>query len=262
MEKKANRPIILVTNDDGITAPGIRNLVEAVRQLGEVIVVAPDAPQSGMGHAVTIGTPLRLNRVDIFEGIEAWQCSGTPVDCVKLARDKILHRRPDICVSGINHGANHAINIFYSGTMSAAMEAAMEGVPSAGFSLLDFSYDADFSVAAMVAKSVATKLLEKKLPPHTLLNVNIPKLPKEHFKGMKICRQANAHWEEEFDHRVDPHGKDYYWMVGAFVNDDRDNGTDVAALEEGFASIVPVHYDLTDYALKTRLETDWKDLKI
>src|SRR6186997_2318320 len=142
---KSDRPIILVTNDDGITAPGIRNLIEAVRPLGEVIVVAPDSPQSGMGHAITIGHPLRLNRVDIFEGIEAWQCSGTPVDCVKLARDKILHRRPDICVSGINHGANHAINILYSGTMSAAMEAAIEGVPSAGFSLLDFAFDADFT---------------------------------------------------------------------------------------------------------------------
>ncbi|MBS1643403.1 MAG: 5'/3'-nucleotidase SurE [Bacteroidetes bacterium] len=256
--QQTERPIILVTNDDGITAPGIRSLVEAVRDLGDVVVVAPDAPQSGMGHAITIGHPLRLKKVAIFEGIESWQCSGTPVDCVKLARDKILHRRPDICVSGINHGANHAINILYSGTMSAAMEAAMEGVPSAGFSLLDFALDADFSVAKTVAKQVATKLLEKKLPPNTLLNVNIPKLPKELFKGIKICRQANAHWEEEFDQRTDPHGKDYYWMVGAFVNDDPADDTDVAALEQGYASIVPVQYDLTNYSLKDRLEKEWR----
>ncbi len=254
------KPIILVTNDDGVTAPGIRALVEAVRPLGDVVVVAPDAPQSGMGHAITIGHPLRLNRVDIFEGIEAWQCSGTPVDCVKLARDKVLHRRPDICVSGINHGANHAINVLYSGTMSAAMEAAIEGVPSAGFSLLDFSFDADFSVAAEVARTVAEKLLSGGLLPNALLNVNIPKVSRQHFKGLRLCRQANARWKEEFDHRVDPRGKDYYWMVGAFVNEDRGGGTDVDALEAGYASVVPIKFDLTDVALKGQLEREWKDL--
>ena len=257
---KQDRPVILVTNDDGITAPGIRNLVEAVRPLGEVIVVAPDSPQSGTGHAITIGHPLRLNRVDVFEGIEAYQCSGTPVDCVKLARDKVLHRRPDICVSGINHGANHAINIFYSGTMSAAMEAAIEGIPSAGFSLLDFAFDADFSIAADVARIIAKKLLEGSLPPHALFNVNIPKVAREHFKGLKLCRQANARWQEEFDHRTDPRGKDYYWMVGAFVNDDRGGGTDVDALEEGYASVVPIKFDLTDEILKKRLAEEWKDI--
>jgi 5'-nucleotidase len=257
---KKDRPVILVTNDDGITAPGIRALVEAVRPLGEVIVVAPDSPQSGMGHAITIGHPLRLDRVDQFEGIEAWQCSGTPVDCVKLARDKVLHRRPDICVSGINHGANHAINVLYSGTMSAAVEAAIEGVPSAGFSLLDFAFDADFTIAAEVARTVAKKLLDGTLPAHTIFNVNIPKVPREHFKGLKLCRQANARWEEEFDHRTDPRGRDYYWMVGAFVNSDRGGGTDVDALEEGYASIVPIKFDLTDVSLKARLEEEWKDI--
>lgn len=259
-QARADRPIILVTNDDGITAPGIRNLIEAVRPLGEVIVVAPDSPQSGMGHAITIGHPLRLDRVELFEGIEAWQCSGTPVDCVKLARDKVLHRRPDICVSGINHGANHAINVLYSGTMSAAMEAAIEGVPSAGFSLLDFSFDADFTIAAEVAHVIARKLLEGKLPATALLNVNIPKVQREHFKGLKLCRQANARWEEEFDQRIDPRGRDYFWMVGAFVNEDRAGGTDVDALEEGYASIVPIKFDLTDNALKAKLEDEWKDV--
>jgi 5'-nucleotidase len=261
MDKDRNeRPIILVTNDDGITAPGIRNLIEAVKPLGEVIVVAPDSPQSGMGHAITIGHPLRLDRVELFEGVEAWQCSGTPVDCVKLARDKVLHRRPDICVSGINHGANHAINVLYSGTMSAAMEAAIEGVPSAGFSLLDFDFDADFTIAAEVARTVSKKLLEGKLPKSALFNVNIPKVRREHFKGLKLCRQANARWEEEFDKRVDPRGRDYFWMVGAFVNEDAGGGTDVDALEEGYASIVPIKFDLTDAALKNRLEEDWADI--
>jgi 5'-nucleotidase len=260
MNASSDRPLILVTNDDGITAPGIRALVEAVRPLGDVFVVAPDSPQSGMGHAITIGQPLRLDRVEVFDGVESWQCSGTPVDCVKLARTKILHRKPDLCVSGINHGANHAINVLYSGTMSAAVEAAIEGVPSAGFSLLDFAFDADFSVAAEVARTVAHRILTGGLPPHAIFNVNIPKLPKEHFKGMKLCRQANARWEEEFDHRVDPRGRDYYWMVGAFINEDKGGDTDVDALEAGFASIVPISYDLTDRVLKSRLEAEWKDI--
>ena len=257
-----NRPIILVTNDDGITAPGIRALVEAVKPLGEVVVVAPDSPQSGMGHAITIGHPLRLDRVNQFEGVEAWQCSGTPVDCVKLARDKVLHRRPDICVSGINHGANHAINVLYSGTMSAAMEAAIEGVPSAGFSLLDFSFNADFTIAAEVARTIAQRLLAGGLPRGSLLNVNIPKGPRENFKGLRICRQANARWQEEFDHRTDPRGRDYYWMTGAFVNEDSGGDTDVDALDAGYASIVPIKFDLTDKALLARLSADWADMLI
>ena len=254
------QPVILVTNDDGITAPGIRALVEAVRDLGTVIVVAPDSPQSGMGHAVTIGEPLRLHKANVFEGIEAWECSGTPVDCVKLARDIILKRKPDLCVSGINHGANHSINVIYSGTMSAAMEAAIEGVPSIGFSLLDYRYEADFTIAGQVATMLAKKMLDQPMPAHTLLNVNIPKTTAEDFKGIKICRQAYAKWQEEFDHRVDPRGKDYYWMTGKFVNMDTGSDTDVEALAEGYASVVPVKFDLTDQLIKARLETDWIDI--
>ncbi|HXS35204.1 MAG TPA: 5'/3'-nucleotidase SurE [Flavipsychrobacter sp.] len=259
---KTEKPIILVTNDDGITAPGIRSLVEAVKDLGKVVVVAPDSPQSGMGHAITIGDPLRLNKVDVFDEIEAWQCSGTPVDCVKLARDKILHRKPNICVSGINHGANHSINIIYSGTMSAAMEAAIEGIPSVGFSLLEYVFDADFTVSKMVAHTLTKRMLEEKMPKHTLLNVNIPKAKLSEFKGMKICRQAYAKWQEEFDHRVDPRGKDYYWMVGKFVNLDKGDDTDVIALSQGYASIVPVKIDFTDDEMKKRLLKDWSDLQL
>lgn len=254
------RPIILVTNDDGITAPGIRNLVEAVKELGQVIVVAPDSPQSGMGHAITIGEPLRLHKVNAIEGVECWQTSGTPVDCVKLARDKVLHRKPDICVSGINHGANHSINIIYSGTMSAAMEAAIEGIPSVGFSLLDYNFDADFNVAKKVAHTITQKLLAESMPEHTLLNVNIPKVSEAEFKGLKICRQAYAKWEEEFDARLDPRGEEYYWMVGKFVNKDTGTGTDVEALKDGYASVVPVKFDLTDYEMKTRLEKEWTNM--
>lgn len=254
------KPVILVTNDDGITAPGIRALVEAVKDLGEVIVVAPDSPQSGMGHAITIGTPLRLNKVDMFPGIESWQCSGTPVDCVKIARDKILHRKPDICVSGINHGANHSINVIYSGTMSAAMEAAIEGVPSIGFSSLDYSFDADFTVARTVANTLTRRVLQDGMHQHTLLNVNIPIVKPSEFKGMKLCRQAYAKWDEEFDHRIDPRGKDYYWMVGKFVNLDKGEETDVQALKNCYASVVPVKFDLTDVQMKDQLKNQWSDL--
>ncbi len=256
------RPLILVTNDDGITAPGIRALVNAVKDLGQVVVVAPDSPQSGMGHAITIGEPLRLHKTEIFDGIESWECSGTPVDCVKLARDKILHRKPDLCVSGINHGANYSINIIYSGTMSAAMEAAIEGIPSVGFSLLDFNYDADFSIAQDVAKAISTRMLQHPMPPHTLMNVNIPVVERAAFKGLKMCRQAYAKWQEEFDHRVDPRGKDYYWMTGKFQNLDSGDDTDAQALADGYASVVPVKFDLTDMQMKQWLEQEWKDLQV
>lgn len=252
------KPVILITNDDDITAPGIHALVEAVKPLGEIVVVAPDRAQSGMGHAITIGVPLRLQKMDLFDpGIEAYQCSGTPVDCVKLARDKILHGPPDICLSGINHGANHSINIIYSGTMSAAMEAAIEGIPSIGFSSLDYSYEADFTMAKKIAYRLTKKLLEGKIKGNTLLNVNIPDIAEHQLKGIRICRQANAKWVEEFDERHDPHGKKYYWLTGRFQNLDEGDDTDVKALENNYVSVVPVQFDLTNYALKEKLEKDW-----
>ncbi|MCL6525216.1 MAG: 5'/3'-nucleotidase SurE [Thermoflavifilum sp.] len=250
--------IILITNDDGITAPGLRYLVEAVKSLGKVVVVAPDSPQSGMGHAITIGVPLRLYPVEIFEGIDAYQSSGTPVDCVKLAKDKILHRAPDICLSGINHGANHSINIIYSGTMSAAMEAAIEGIPSIGFSLLDYRFEADFSAAQQIAYRLTQQMLNTdNLPKGSLLNVNIPALPMEQIKGIKICRQAHAKWVEEFDERRDPRGEKYYWLTGRFQSLDNGQDTDVWALENGYVSVVPTHFDLTNYQLKAFLENHW-----
>src|SRR5690349_13527375 len=174
-KSKDDEQIILVTNDDGITAPGIQNLVEAVKDLGKIVVVAPDKPQSGMGHAITIGQPLRLNAVStFFDGVEAYQCSGTPVDCVKLAVDKILRRKPDLCLSGINHGANHSINVIYSGTMSAAVEAAIESIPSVGFSLLDYSIDADFTAARKYARILVEQMFKKSPDKHTILHVNFP----------------------------------------------------------------------------------------
>ena len=257
-QKELEEPVILVTNDDGISAPGIHNLVAAVKDLGKVVVVAPDKPQSGMGHAITIGQPLRLHKVNMFEGVESWQCSGTPVDCVKLAVDKILHRKPDLCVSGINHGANHSINVIYSGTMSAAVEAAIESIPSIGFSLLDYSIEADFGPARKYARIIVEKLLASKPDRHTILNVNIPAVPEELIKGISICRQAYAKYEEDFVERNDPHGKKYYWLTGQFVNFDEGKDTDVWALEHNYVSVVPVQFDLTNYVLKEKLEKMWK----
>jgi len=252
-------PVILVTNDDGISAPGIRNLVEAVKGLGKIVVVAPDKPQSGMGHAITIGNPLRLTPMHhVFDGVEAWQCSGTPVDCVKLAVDKVLRRKPDLCLSGINNGANHSINVIYSGTMSAAVEAAIESIPSIGFSLLDYSVEADFGPARKYVRRIVEEVIAHPLDKHLILNVNFPAVPDSLIKGIKICRQAYAKYEEDFVERNDPNNKKYYWLTGKFVNFDKGRDTDVWALEHNYVSVVPVQFDMTNYVLKSKLEKTWK----
>lgn len=258
MEKK--QPVILITNDDGISAPGIKSLVRSLKGLGRLVIVAPNRSQSGMGHAITTGEPLRLNKVENFTAFEteAWTCSGTPVDCVKIARNKVLGFKPDICVSGINHGSNASINVIYSGTMSAAMEAAIEGIPAAGFSLMDFRLDADFSVAEIVARKTVKKMLSETMPENMLLNINIPAVPKRRFKGIKICRQAHAFWEEAFEERVDPRGKKYYWMTGRFINNDFGEDTDMYALNNGFASIVPITIDFTENDVRKWLERKLK----
>ncbi len=232
--------------------------MKAVKDLGDVVVVAPDKPQSGMGHAITIGVPLRLDKVkDFFDGAEAWQTNGTPVDCVKLAVDKILHRKPDICLSGINHGANHSINVIYSGTMSAAMEASIESIPSIGFSLLDYSIEADFTAAEYYVHKIVESVMKQGREKHFLLNVNIPAVPLELMNGIKVCKQAYAKYEEDFDERLDPHGRKYYWLTGEFKNFDTGEDTDVWALEHNYVSVVPVQFDLTNYKLKKELEKNW-----
>ncbi|HTG57237.1 MAG TPA: 5'/3'-nucleotidase SurE, partial [Niabella sp.] len=230
-----------------------------VKDLGQIVIVAPDKPQSGMGHAITIGHPLRLQPSALFPGIDAYSCSGTPVDCVKLAVDKVLHRKPDLCLSGINHGPNHSINVIYSGTMSAAMEAAIENIPAVGFSLMDHSINADFSAAQHYARVITEKMLKDKPTKHILLNVNIPNFPLSEIKGYKICKQAYAKYQEKFLERKDPSGKKYYWLTGEFVNFDNGRDSDVWALANNYVSVVPVQFDLTNYDLKTKLEKQWKD---
>ena len=243
---KMSKPLILVTNDDSIVAPGIRALIEVMKEIGDVIVVAPDSPQSAMGHAITINNTLKLEKVHLDKDLsQEYSCSGTPVDCVKIAVNEILKRKPDLCVSGINHGSNSSINVIYSGTMSAAVEAGIEGIPAIGFSLLDYSWDADFEPIKSHVKQIALGVLEKGLPEGVILNVNFPKLSKENIKGIKICRQAKAMWQEEFDKRTNPQGKEYYWLTGEFVNQDKGTDTDEWALENGYISIVPVQFDLT-----------------
>lgn len=211
-----------------------------------------------MGHAITIGHPLRLVKTDIYNGVLAYSCSGTPVDCVKLAVDKVLRRKPDICLSGINHGPNHSINVIYSGTMSAAMEAAIERIPAIGFSLMDFSIDADFSASQYFARILVEKMLNDKNGESILLNVNIPKLPVSAIKGFKICKQANAKYKETFLERTDPHGRKYYWLTGEFINYDKSEDTDVWALANDYVSVVPVEFDFTAYDVKKKLEKKWK----
>lgn len=252
------KPLILVTNDDGITAPGLRALIEVMSQLGDVIVVAPDKPQSAMGHAITINNTLYLNKMTSDEAaIQEYSCSGTPVDCVKMATCEILKRKPDLCVSGINHGSNSSINIIYSGTMSAAVEAAIEGIPSIGFSLQDFSWDADFDQVKPFVKKITSQVIEHGLPEGVLLNVNFPKLPYDEIKGIKVCRQAKAMWLEKFDKRTSPMGKDYYWLTGEFVNQDQGEDTDEWALDNGYVSMVPVQFDMTAHHAMQVLNT-WK----
>ncbi|WP_420320441.1 5'/3'-nucleotidase SurE [Flagellimonas sp.] len=249
------KPLILVTNDDGITAPGLRVLIQVMKEIGDVVVVAPDSPQSGMGHAITIDSTLYSKKViiDHEEGAPSeYSCSGTPADCVKLALQEILDRKPDICVSGINHGSNASINVIYSGTMSAAIEAGIEGIPAIGFSLCDYSWDANFSYTkASVKKIVETALLQG-IPKGTVLNVNIPRTEKEP-KGIKVCRQARANWKEKFDKRISPTGKDYYWLTGEFELLDKGEDTDEWALAQGYVSVVPTQFDLTAHHAISRI---------
>ena len=254
------RPLILVTNDDGINAPGIRTLISVIKDLGDVIVVAPDSPQSGMGHAITINSTLHSSKITPKNSeIIEYSCSGTPADCVKLAINELMPRKADLCVSGINHGSNSSINVIYSGTMSAAIEAGIEGVPAIGFSLLDYSWNADFSQSKDLIRKITLNALNNGIPKGVVLNVNIPAVKRSDIKGVKICRQAKAYWVEEFDKRKNPLGQEYYWLTGKFVNKDPGEDTDEWALKNNYISIVPVEFDLTaHHAIQGLNEWDFK----
>jgi 5'-nucleotidase len=252
----SKKPLILVTNDDGITAPGIHTLIEVMLTIGDVVVVAPNSPQSGKGHAITLDATLYVEQIEVPHKTHLeYTCSGTPADCVKLAVREILDRRPDICVSGINHGSNASINVIYSGTMSAAIEAGIEGIPAIGFSLLNYNWDANFEACKTFVKTITKNVLQHGLQEGIVLNVNIPEIAKTAIKGIKICRQARANWVEAFDKRKTPSGKDYYWLTGEFVNLDGGEDTDEWALEHNYVSVVPVKFDLTAHHAIQHLNT-------
>ncbi|MGY8946266.1 MAG: 5'/3'-nucleotidase SurE [Flavobacteriales bacterium] len=254
----SKKPLILVTNDDGITAPGIRALISVMNELGDVVVVAPDSPQSAMGHAITINSTLHCDSIKIDEGPQIeYSCSGTPADCIKMGVNEILKRKPDICVSGINHGSNSSINVIYSGTMSAALEASIEGIPAIGFSLLDYRWNADFMAIKSFIKKITIAAMKEGIPKGNALNVNFPKLKEADIKGIKICRQAKAHWIEKFDKRKSPQGKEYYWLTGEFINQDEGENSDEWALKNGYISVVPVKFDMTDHSNIKKLN-NWK----
>ena len=253
----SKKPLILVTNDDGIFAPGIKKLIEIARRLGKVVVVAPESPMSGMSHAITVKIPLRLRKIAEDKDYVEYSCNGTPVDSVKLGEKIVVRGKPDLVLSGINHGSNASVNIVYSGTMAAVMEANIDGIPAIGFSLLDYSHQADFAAVDSYIESIIRNVLENGLPDGVCLNVNIPAVQKSEIKGIKVCRQAKGRWDESFDERTDPHNRDYYWLTGMFKNGDTAKDTDSWALANNYISVVPVHYDLTAHHAISHIKK-WK----
>jgi len=250
-----DKPLIFITNDDGIHAPGIRMLISRMRLIGRVVVVAPDKPQSGTAHAITIHTPLRLKKISIEPDYEEYSCNGTPADCVKLGFKVVMKKLPDLLVSGINHGSNSSVSIIYSGTMAAVFEGAMAGVPSIGFSYNNYSQEASIEACAGIVDDITHRVLECGLPEGICLNVNIPDVPEKEMKGIRICRQAGGSWKEDFDERLDPVGRKYYWLKGIFVKNGDENNTDEWALENYYVAVVPVTFDFTAYQAMASLKT-------
>ncbi len=251
---KKNKPLILVTNDDGLEAKGLRELAEAVKSFGNIIVVAPADAQSGMSHAITVKFPLRVKKVREEDNVTYYKCYGTPVDCVKLAFNQLLDRKPDLLVSGINHGSNSSTSVFYSGTIGAALEGCINGVPSVGFSLLSLDSDADFSAAKSIVTRIVSKVLQNGLPGSVCLNVNIPEGQIDEIRGIKICRQNKGFWREEFDKRTDPMGRNYFWLTGYYYNCEPEaEDTDEWALRNNYVAVVPLHTDLTAYDMIDRI---------
>ncbi len=252
------KPLILVTNDDGLEAKGLKELVEVVKPLGRIVVVAPSDAQSGMSHAITVKSPLRMKKMHEEPGLLMYKCNGTPVDCVKLACNQLLKEKPELLVSGINHGSNSSTSVFYSGTLGATLEGCINEIPSIGFSLLSIESNADFAAARTIALKVVLKVMEYGLPPSVCLNVNIPKVPADEIKGIRICRQNRGFWREEFDKRVDPAGRHYFWLTGFYHNSEPEaEDTDEWALRNNYVAVVPLQTDLTAYAMMDKMK-QWK----
>jgi 5'-nucleotidase len=256
VRNKTNK-LFLLTNDDGIGARGLSALIEIARPFGDLFVIAPEEGQSGMSHAITVKYPIRVKKIREEEGLVFYSSNGTPVDCVKLALSKLLNRKPDMILSGVNHGANSSTSVIYSGTMAAAIEGCINGIPAIGFSLLDYSPEAEFSSIRKYARIVLEMALEKGFPEDICLNVNFPVNTYKKIRGIRICRQNKGLWHEEFEHRRDPQNRDYYWLTGEFQNLEPDAmDTDEWALQHNYVSIVPTHVDMTSYNALDSLK-DW-----
>ncbi len=247
------KPFILISNDDGYHSKGIRSLVDMVKDLGRVLVVAPESARSGFSCAFSATEPLRLKRRKDIEGVEVWSCTGTPVDCVKIALDQFCRDcKPDLVIGGINHGDNASVNSHYSGTMGVTLEGCMKYIPSVAFSICDHSADADFEPLRPYVREIVKKVLEERLPKGVCLNVNFPKLPS--FKGVKICRMAHGTWGNEVEKRRHPNGYDYFWMTGSYTNDEpASDDTDNWALTHGYVAITPTTIDVTAYEMMEKL---------
>ena len=254
-----NNPLILITNDDGIYSKGIYSLQKTLSEVGDTIVVAPDGEKSGVGHGITISDPIRVNDFGNKDGFSGYAVSGTPADCIKIAFNTLLDRKPDIVVSGINRGANIGLSVLYSGTVSAAAESVIQGVPAIAISLDDW-LSPDYSYSSKVAKKIVEIVLSKGILPNIVLNVNVPKTPNGKAKGFRITRQGTSNFVEEFDKRTDPRGNYYYWMNGEFSPKENNPNIDDVAIRSGYVSVTPLHCDLTSYSSISHLEK-WKELE-
>jgi len=244
-----DKPLILISNDDSVYSDGIKVLVEIAQQFGEVIVVAPDSPQSAKSHSVTLSNPIFLRKTTNFGNVEAYKCSGTPADSVKIALHEVLKRKPDLILSGINHGSNTSVNIFYSGTMAATIEGCLHDIPSIGLSITTYDPDVDFDLCRSIIPQIIAKVLENGLEKGTCLNVNIPHIKLADSKGIKLCKLTSGIWAEEFNKRTHPSQKrEYFWLTGKYVNfEEEQQNTDVWAIENNYTAIVPVKIDMTNY---------------
>lgn len=247
---------ILVCNDDGINSPGIQTLAESLSEIAEVVVIAPLMEQSAIGHAITMHYPLRVTKSFKEGKFFGYAVDGTPADCIKIGIRNIMQEPPDLVVSGINHGSNTAINIIYSGTVSAAREAAIMDIPSIAISVTNHSVT-DFKFAGKVAKMLAIEIAGKDIPLGTLLNVNVPDLPEDKIAGILLTKQGKSKWDDVYEKRQDPYGKDYYWLTGNLFELDTEIETDQAAIKKNFVSVTPIHFDLTDYVTYNKMK-NWK----
>jgi 5'-nucleotidase len=250
-----DKPLILVTNDDGLEAKGLKELIEVVKPMGRIVVVAPSEAQSGMSHAITVKNPLRMKKMHEEPDLLMVKCNGTPVDCVKLACNQLLKEKPALLVSGINHGSNSSTSVFYSGTLGATLEGCINEIPSIGFSLLSIESNADFTAAKTIVRKFIIKVMENGLPASVCLNVNIPKGGADEIRGIRICRQNRGYWREEFEKRVDPAGRHYFWLTGYYHNSEPEaEDTDEWALRNNYVAVVPLQTDLTAYAMMEKMK--------